>query len=167
MSASEVRPYMHKAILLLVEAHAGVGDVAPALITRVLEALVNGITEVALGCFGQIRQYGTGGMLTVSHRTHHFPCADLRRPRSRLSSSTNRSINTSLHKPMTHFPRFTIPSHKHTDGRKAPTTFIGNSIFSRSYLVIVGQRRGWRHYASSRRRRRRRLVWEYENCYLG
>ncbi|KAK8850389.1 hypothetical protein IAR55_004307 [Kwoniella newhampshirensis] len=63
---TEVRPYMHRAILLLVEAHAKVGDIAPALVTRVLEALVNGITEVALSCFQQIPKYGTGGMLTAT-----------------------------------------------------------------------------------------------------
>ena len=56
---------MHKAILLLVEAHARVGNVAPALITRVLEALVNVITQVAMDCFQQIPKFGTGGMLTV------------------------------------------------------------------------------------------------------
>jgi exocyst complex component 2 len=62
----EVRPYMHQAILLLVETHARVGNVAPGLVGRVLEALVEGITQVALGCFQQIPEYGTGGMLTVS-----------------------------------------------------------------------------------------------------
>ncbi|OCF43322.1 exocyst protein [Kwoniella heveanensis CBS 569] len=63
---SEVRPYMHKAILLLVEAHARVGDIAPLLVDRVLDALVDGITEVALQCFQQIPKYGTGGMLTAT-----------------------------------------------------------------------------------------------------
>jgi exocyst complex component 2 len=62
---------MHRAILLLVEAHARVGDVASALIPRVLEALVNGITEVALACFQQIPKYGTGGMLTVRFSPLH------------------------------------------------------------------------------------------------
>ncbi|WVF68144.1 hypothetical protein IAT40_002907 [Kwoniella sp. CBS 6097] len=63
---SEVRPYMHKAILLLVEAHARVGDIAPLLVDRVLDALVDGITGVALQCFQQIPKYGTGGMLTAT-----------------------------------------------------------------------------------------------------
>jgi exocyst complex component 2 len=57
---------MHKAILLLVEAHARISVVAPALTARVLEALVTGLTEVALHCFQQVSQFGTGGMLTVS-----------------------------------------------------------------------------------------------------
>ena len=59
---------MHKAILLLVEAHARVGNVAPSLITRVLEALVNVITQAAMDCFQQIPKFGTGGMLTVRSR---------------------------------------------------------------------------------------------------
>lgn len=58
---------MHKAILLLVEAHARVGDIAPNLVNRVLQALVTGTTEIALTCFQQIPKYGTGGMLTVRH----------------------------------------------------------------------------------------------------
>lgn len=57
---------MHRAILLLVESHVKVGDTAPTLVTRVLEALVEGITEVALQSFQQIPKFGTGGMLTVS-----------------------------------------------------------------------------------------------------
>ena len=56
---------MYKTILLLVEAHAKVGDVAPTLIPRVIEALLNGATEVALRSFQQVPKFGTGGMLTV------------------------------------------------------------------------------------------------------
>ncbi|RSH82118.1 hypothetical protein EHS25_006051 [Saitozyma podzolica] len=63
---TEVRPYMHKALLLLVEAHARLGVVAPSLTSRVLEALVNGLTEVALQCFQQVPKFGTGGMLTAT-----------------------------------------------------------------------------------------------------
>ncbi|KAK4688269.1 exocyst complex component 2, partial [Tremellales sp. Uapishka_1] len=59
-------PYMHKAILLLVEAHSQVGQVAPDLTGRVLEALVNVITQVALDCFQRIPKYGTSGMLTAT-----------------------------------------------------------------------------------------------------
>ncbi|WVW81078.1 hypothetical protein I302_103069 [Kwoniella bestiolae CBS 10118] len=63
---TEVRPYMHKAILLLVEAHSRIGDISPNLIQRVIEALVSQITQVALGCFGRIPKFGTGGMLTAT-----------------------------------------------------------------------------------------------------
>lgn len=59
---------MHKAILLLVESHVRVTDIAPSLVTRVLEALVTGLTDVALQSFQQIPQFGTGGMLTVRSR---------------------------------------------------------------------------------------------------
>lgn len=61
----EVRSYMHKAILLLVESHVRVGDIAPSLLDRVLQALVEGITDVALQSFQQIPKFGTGGMLSV------------------------------------------------------------------------------------------------------
>ena len=63
---SEVRPYMHRAILMLVDTHSRVGDLAPALLPRVLEALVGVVASVALECFQQIPKFGTGGMLTVS-----------------------------------------------------------------------------------------------------
>jgi exocyst complex component 2 len=59
---------MHRALLLLVEAHARLGVVAPSLTSRVLEALVTGLTEVALQCFQQVPKFGTGGMLTVSRK---------------------------------------------------------------------------------------------------
>lgn len=61
---------MHKTILMLVEAHAKVGDTVPSsasgLVNRVLVALVTKVTEVALRCFQQVPKFGTGGMLTVS-----------------------------------------------------------------------------------------------------
>ena len=148
---------MHRAILMLVEAHARVSDVAPVLITRVLEALVNGITEVALGCFQQIPKYGTGGMLTVRYAPSHETALKLTkdRPRLRSSSSINRSISMSLHKPTTLFPRSTTPSRKRTGGRRARMTSIANLIRSKSYSAIVGRPRGWRHCASSQERSRR------------
>ncbi|WRT70517.1 uncharacterized protein IL334_007515 [Kwoniella shivajii] len=62
---TEVRPYMHKAILLLVEAHSKIGDVSPNLIQKVIESLVNRITQVALNSFQKIPKFGTGGMLTI------------------------------------------------------------------------------------------------------
>ena len=61
---------MHKTILMLVEVHAKVGDTVPTsangLVNRVLIALVTKVTEVALRCFQQVPNYGTGGMLIVS-----------------------------------------------------------------------------------------------------
>jgi hypothetical protein len=63
---AEIRPYMHKTILLLVDAHVKTGDTAPAVVSRVLQALVTNVTQVALTLFQQIPKFGTGGMLTVS-----------------------------------------------------------------------------------------------------
>lgn len=64
---------MHKAILMLVETHAKIGDLVPPLVDRVLIALVTRITEVALHSFQQVPKYGTGGMLTVSPDSQ-YPC---------------------------------------------------------------------------------------------
>ncbi|KIS00342.1 exocyst protein [Cryptococcus deuterogattii 2001/935-1] len=72
---TEIRPYVHKIILLLVEAHAQTGDIAPALVPRVIQALIEGVTNVALSYFQQIKKYGPGGMLTVSGaHTSHLSC---------------------------------------------------------------------------------------------
>ena len=57
---------MHKAILLLVETHAKVGDISPVLVPRILEALINEVTQIALRSFQKVPQFGTGGMLMVS-----------------------------------------------------------------------------------------------------
>lgn len=56
---------MHRTLLLLVETHARVSDVALPLVGRVLESLITGITKVALQSFQQIPKFGTGGMLMV------------------------------------------------------------------------------------------------------
>ncbi|OXC68440.1 hypothetical protein AYX13_02890 [Cryptococcus neoformans] len=69
---AEIRPYMHKIILLLVEAHAQTGDIAPTLVPRVIQALIEGITRVALSCFQQIKKYGPGGMLTATVEIEYF-----------------------------------------------------------------------------------------------
>lgn len=57
---------MHRALLLLVDAHSKVSNVSPDLVDRVLQALVTELTQVALACFQQIPKYGTGGMLTAT-----------------------------------------------------------------------------------------------------
>lgn len=74
--AAEIRPYMHRTILLLVDAHVKTSDTAPAVVSRVLEALVTNVTQVALASFQQIPKFGTGGMLTVriySYRSRSTP----------------------------------------------------------------------------------------------
>ncbi|KGB75357.2 exocyst protein [Cryptococcus deuterogattii R265] len=69
---TEIRPYVHKIILLLVEAHAQTGDIAPALVPRVIQALIEGVTNVALSYFQQIKKYGPGGMLTATVEIEYF-----------------------------------------------------------------------------------------------
>lgn len=63
---SEVRPYMHQVMLLLVEAHARVGDNAPALVDRVVENLIDRVCDTALDVFRRVGRFGTGGMLTAT-----------------------------------------------------------------------------------------------------
>ncbi|WWC72387.1 uncharacterized protein I206_106349 [Kwoniella pini CBS 10737] len=63
---TEVRPYMHKAILLLVETHSRINQISINLIQNIIEALVNKITQVAFISFQKIHKFGTGGMLTAT-----------------------------------------------------------------------------------------------------
>ncbi|ODO10434.1 hypothetical protein I350_01029 [Cryptococcus amylolentus CBS 6273] len=72
---TEIRPYMHKVILLLVDTHAQVSNIAPARLAQVLQALVGNVTQVVLGCFQRIRQYGLGGMLTATVEIEYFHSA--------------------------------------------------------------------------------------------
>lgn len=62
----EVRAYMHRVVLLLVEAHARVGDSAPALVDRVVETLIERVASAALEAFRRVHLFGTGGMLTAT-----------------------------------------------------------------------------------------------------
>jgi hypothetical protein len=130
---------MLKTILSLVETHAIVIDVAPVLVGRVLEALIDGITEMALDCFQRIPKYGTGGMLTVSIRCNQSSLLcrhpneatlyDRRltsRQRSRLNFCTNRSMPMSVPRQTTRSPRYTIQSRKRTGGKRARRTFIAS-----------------------------------------
>ncbi|WVQ70634.1 hypothetical protein IAR50_000154 [Cryptococcus sp. DSM 104548] len=72
---TEIRPYMHKIILLLVDTHAQVSNIAPARLAQILQALVENVTQVVLGCFQRIRQYGLGGMLTATVEIEYFHSA--------------------------------------------------------------------------------------------
>ena len=69
---AEVRPYMHRTLLLLVETHAKVNDVAPPLVGRVMESLIEMITQVALSAFQKVPNFGTGGMLTATLEIEFF-----------------------------------------------------------------------------------------------
>lgn len=63
---TEVRGYMHRIILQLVEAHARVSNVNPILVNKILQALVSRLAQSALEAFKIIKRFGTGGMLTAT-----------------------------------------------------------------------------------------------------
>jgi exocyst complex component 2 len=56
---------MFDTLLYLVGVHARVNEVAPPLLDRMLNALVESLVEEALRCFMQIKRFGMGGMLRV------------------------------------------------------------------------------------------------------
>jgi exocyst complex component 2 len=64
-STVEIRPYMFDTLLYLVGVHAQVNEVAPPLLDRTLNALVESLVEEALRCFKQVKRFGMGGMLRV------------------------------------------------------------------------------------------------------
>jgi exocyst complex component 2 len=49
----------------LVELHAQVCIVSEGLLERTLKAVLGELADEAVKCFGQIKQFGTGGLLTV------------------------------------------------------------------------------------------------------
>ena len=51
--------------MYLVGVHAQVSDVAPPLLDRTLNTLVESLAEEALLCFKQVKRFGMGGMLRV------------------------------------------------------------------------------------------------------
>ena len=56
---------MFETLMYLVGVHAQVSDVAPPLLDRTLNALVECLAEEALRCFKQVKRFGMGGMLRV------------------------------------------------------------------------------------------------------
>lgn len=52
--------------MYLVGVHAQVSEVAPPLLDRTLNTLVESLVEEALRCFKQVKRFGMGGMLRVS-----------------------------------------------------------------------------------------------------
>ncbi|KAH9019422.1 exocyst complex component Sec5-domain-containing protein [Lactarius hengduanensis] len=63
---TEIRPYMFETLMYLVGVHAQVSDVAPPLLDRTLNALVESLAEEALRCFKQVKRFGMGGMLRAT-----------------------------------------------------------------------------------------------------
>ena len=62
---TEIRPYMYRVSMTLVEIHAQVSRVTEGLLDRVLHALVEDAANEALRCFQQVKRFGMGGMLRV------------------------------------------------------------------------------------------------------
>ena len=51
--------------MTFVGVHAQVNAVAPLILTRVMNQLVEEVTKEALFCFRQVKKFGMGGMLRV------------------------------------------------------------------------------------------------------
>lgn len=66
MIVAEIRPYVFDTLMYLVGVHAQVSDIAPPLLDRTLNTLVESLVEEALRCFKQVKRFGMGGMLRVS-----------------------------------------------------------------------------------------------------
>jgi Exocyst complex component Sec5 len=54
--------------LSLVLVHAHVSTIAKPLVNRTLTALIDELAKEAFQCFGQVKQFGMGGMLQVRER---------------------------------------------------------------------------------------------------
>ncbi|KIK99659.1 hypothetical protein PAXRUDRAFT_8739 [Paxillus rubicundulus Ve08.2h10] len=63
---NEIRSYMYRALMTLVEIHAQINRVAEGLLERVLHALVEDVAEEALRSFRQVKRFGMGGMLRAT-----------------------------------------------------------------------------------------------------
>ncbi|KAG1737399.1 exocyst complex component Sec5-domain-containing protein [Suillus lakei] len=63
---TEIRPYMYKALMGLVEIHAQISRVAENLLERGMYALVENVAQDALISFKQVKRFGMGGMLRAT-----------------------------------------------------------------------------------------------------
>ncbi|KAF8434522.1 exocyst complex component Sec5-domain-containing protein [Boletus edulis BED1] len=63
---TEIRPYMFRVSMTLVEIHAQVSRVAEGLLDRVLYVVVEDAADEALHCFQQVKRFGMGGMLRAT-----------------------------------------------------------------------------------------------------
>ncbi|KAF8553802.1 hypothetical protein OG21DRAFT_1603880 [Imleria badia] len=63
---TEIRPYMFRATMTLVEIHAQVSRVAEGPLDRVLHAVVEDAADEALRSFQQVKRFGMGGMLRAT-----------------------------------------------------------------------------------------------------
>lgn len=63
---TEIRPYMYKALMGLVEIHAQISRVSENLLERGMYALVENVAQDALLSFKQVKRFGMGGMLRAT-----------------------------------------------------------------------------------------------------
>lgn len=66
LQPTEIRPYMYKALMGLVEIHAQISRVAENLLERGMYALVENVAQDALISFKQVKRFGMGGMLRAT-----------------------------------------------------------------------------------------------------
>lgn len=66
LQPTEIRPYMYKALMGLVEIHAQISSVAENLLERGMYALVENVAQDALISFKQVKRFGMGGMLRAT-----------------------------------------------------------------------------------------------------
>jgi exocyst complex component 2 len=59
---------MFKALLYLVKVHSEVSEVTPNLVKRVIERMMEELSQAIKDSFGVINKLSMGGMLTVSER---------------------------------------------------------------------------------------------------
>ena len=73
----DVRPYVFEIMNHLVTTHAQVCSVAEGLLDRTLNAILDDIVKEFIRCFGQVKRFGTGGLLTVRRFTC-LPCPEMK-----------------------------------------------------------------------------------------
>lgn len=86
--------------MYLVGVHAQVSDVAPPLLDRTLNALVESLAEEALLCFKQVKRFGMGGMLRVRvllciiyHGVDRSRCLSAGHPGDRVYASNTLALH--------------------------------------------------------------------------
>lgn len=63
--SADVRPYVFETMNYLVAIHAQVCSVAEGLLDRTMDAILDEFVGEVIRCFGQVKRFGTGGLLTV------------------------------------------------------------------------------------------------------
>jgi len=63
---SDVQPYVHQALLSLVSTHAQVSTISPAILPRVMNALIESFANDLLSAFRKVPHFCMGGMLQAT-----------------------------------------------------------------------------------------------------